>query len=88
MKLVYRKRFLKDMAAIPSTHRKRVERFVFEELPNAGSIYETGRFERLQGHPRFHRARFGDYRLGLRVDADRVILERILHRKDFYRRFP
>lgn len=88
MKVVYKKRFLKELAQIPARDRRPIERFVFEELPLADAIERTKRFERLKGHPGFYRARFGSYRLGARVEKDKVFLERALHRKDMYRKFP
>lgn len=88
MKVVYRKRFLKDLAGIPSNHRQRIETFVFEELPSAESLEATGRFERLTARPHFYKVRFGVYRLGARAEAGQVTLERVLHRKDIYRKFP
>ena len=88
MKVVYRKRFLKDLAAIPSSYRERIEVFVFEDLPSARSLEETGRFERLTAHPRFYKARFGAYRIGVRKQGGKVTLERAFHRSRMYRRFP
>jgi mRNA interferase RelE/StbE len=88
MKVVYRKRFLKDLAAVPSKLRLPIERFVFEELPRAGSLQSMGNIEKLKGHQAFFKARFGDYRVGLSVADDTVTLERVLHRKEVYRKFP
>ncbi len=88
MKVVYRKRFLKDLAAIPSSYRQRIEVFVFEELPAARSLQETGRLERLTAHPHFYKARFGVYRVGARQEGGQITLERVLHRSEMYRKFP
>ena len=38
MKVEYRKRFLKELAKIPSEIRLKIEKFVFEDLPKANSI--------------------------------------------------
>ena len=72
MKVVYRKRFLKDLASIPASYRQRIESFVFKELPGAQSVEATGRFERLTAHPHLYKVRFGVYRLGARVESGRV----------------
>ncbi|GIK72728.1 MAG: hypothetical protein BroJett021_17160 [Chloroflexota bacterium] len=37
---------------------------------------------------RYYRIRVGDYRLGLALEGDTVILVRFLHRKEIYRYFP
>jgi len=88
MKVAYRKRFLKDLAAVPSHLRAPIERFAFEELPRADSLQSTGKVEKLKGHTTFFKARFGDYRVGLSLTEDTVTLERVLNRKEIYRKFP
>lgn len=88
MKVEYRKRFLKELARIPTAQRKEIELFVFNELPAFRSVAESGTIERTKGYPGFYRIRFGDYRVGLRLENDTVIVERVLHRKDIYRYFP
>lgn len=50
MKVKYRKKFLTDLAKIPSTDRKAIEKFAFEEVPTLNSIGESGRIERLKGY--------------------------------------
>jgi len=88
MKIDYRKRFLKELSKIPTEIRSSIESFVFKELPKANSIIELGRVEKMKGYPSYYKIRFGSYRIGLRIKNDKVILERVLHRKDIYRYFP
>ena len=88
MKTDYRKRFLKELSKIPSETRSRIEDFVFEKLPKVNSIFELGIVEQMRGYPTYYKVRFGSYRIGLRMEKDKVILERALHRKDIYRHFP
>ena len=88
MKVVYQKRFLKDLASVPSNLRPSIERFAFEELPRADSLYSTGKVEKLKGHANFFKVRFGDFRVGLSLTDDTVTLERVLNRKEIYRKFP
>ena len=49
MNVVYQKKFLKQLAQIPSTTRIKIEKFAFEELPVARSIAELGVIEKMQG---------------------------------------
>ena len=88
MKVLYRKKFLKELAKIPYNVRKNIEKFVFEELPEADSIYAVGKIERMKGYNSFYKVRYGFYRIGIKIDNDTVILERVLHRKEIYRYFP
>ena len=88
MNVKYRKRFLKELAVIPSGIRREIEKFVFEDLPHIRSLSERGKIERMMGYPSYFKVRFGDYRIGIKAQNDTVILERALHRKDIYRYFP
>ena len=88
MRIVYRKRFLKELSKIPTETRLRIEQLVFKERLEANSIFELGKVEKMKGFPSYYKIRFGSYRIGLRIKDDTVILERALHRKDIYRYFP
>ncbi len=41
-----------------------------------------------KGESSYYRIRFGDYRIGIKIEDDLVIFIRALHRKDIYRYFP
>lgn len=88
MTIQFRKRFLKDLAQLPSKPRELIEGFAFQEINSLTSLSQSGKIEQLKGYPGFYKIRFGDYRVGLRADGDVVIFERALHRKDIYRFFP
>jgi len=88
VKVSYRKKFLKQLASLPSTTRTQVEIFAFEQLPNAESIAELGVVEKMQGHRGYYKSRFGSYRVGMKVEDDTLILQIVMDRKDIYRFFP
>jgi len=88
LKVEYHKRFLKELSRIPSHTRSKIERFAFEELPNAISIHDTQKIEQMKGYPTYYKVRFGEYRVGLKLKDDLIIFERALHRRDIYRYFP
>lgn len=79
---------MKELAKIPLKIRVHIEDFVFEELPLRDSITQSKKIEKMKGYHNYYKIRFGDYRVGIKVVGDRVILERALHRKDIYRYFP
>ena len=79
---------MKKLSKIPSETRSRIEDLVFEKLPKVNSIFELGIVEQMRGYPTYYKVRFGSYRIGLRMENNKVILERALHRKDIYRHFP
>lgn len=88
MKVVVNKRFLKDLAALPASDRKKIERFIFDDSAKIESIESVGVFEKLKGYHVYYRVRFGDYRAGVRYENETLIFERVLHRKGIYRYFP
>lgn len=88
MKIHYSKRFLKQLACIPSVTRTRIESFIFEELPCAISIAETGKFEKMQGYDIYYKIRFGSYRIGIKIEHEVLNVETVMDRKEIYKFFP
>lgn len=88
MNIEYRKTFLKELAQVPLPPRNTIEKFVFDYAPNLKSIFESKKIEAMHGFPSFFKIRFGSYRVGLRIIDNKIIFERVLHRKDIYRYFP
>ncbi len=88
MNVLYQKKFLKDLANIPSKRRVHIERFVFEDIHTLTTIFETGKVESMTGYSGFYKIRFGNYRVGLKIVNDVVSFERVLHRREIYRYFP
>ena len=88
MKTKYRKKFLADLAGIPSGRRKAIETFVFKEVPQLESLGSSGKIERMKDYKSCYKARFGPYRVGLSIENDIVTFERVLDRKEIYRFFP
>lgn len=88
MKTAYRKKFLKELAKVPLSYRSNIESFVFKELPKLKFIAESNKIERLKGCTNYYKTRFGDYRVGMKLDNDILIIERVLHRKDIYKYYP
>ena len=88
MKVEYSKKFLKQLAAVPSDIRSNIESFVFEELVSASSIYEMGKVEKMKGYDGVYKVRFGNYRLGLVIENEIIIVKSVMHRREIYKFFP
>ena len=88
MEVTYKPKFLKDLAKIPTPIRKNIELFVFDHLIKMSQIAESGDIEKLKGYTGYYKVRFGNYRLGLFIKGDQLIVERVLHRKEIYKFFP
>jgi mRNA interferase RelE/StbE len=89
MKLVYGKQFSKDLAnfRLDENVKKRLLELI-DKIKIAESLSELNHLRKIEGYAGYYRIRFGDYRLGIKVDENRVEMIRFLHRKDIYRRFP
>lgn len=88
MKVLYNKKFLKDLAALPSDDRGRIEKLVFVKILTVKSFRQIEHVEKLTGYQTYYKIRFGNYRVGLQYKNDTLIFERVLHRKEIYRYFP
>jgi mRNA interferase RelE/StbE len=85
----YTRTFLKELARLPDTVRERVESLAFGDDIKRDP-YLAGKTQKLTGHAAYYKIRVGDYRVGLRIDteAQTVEFQRVLHRREIYRKFP
>ena len=88
MKVLYTKKFLKHLTAIPSKQRQEIENFVFEVFSKTLTIGELDKFEKLKGYSNCYKARFGSYRIGIVVDKNTIEPKRVIDRKNIYKFFP
>jgi mRNA interferase RelE/StbE len=88
--VVVANRFFKDLDKLPESIRARVTDFVANKLPAAENPLASLKLEKLRNSHDCYKVRFGDYRLGLKIDAGNRTIRvcRILHRRDIYRYFP
>ena len=85
----YKKTFLKDLAKIQSHYRKRIEKLVFEEIPELDNIFPVLDIKKIQGYSEYYRIRVGIYRTGCKFESgNRIIFYRVKSRNDIYRIFP
>jgi mRNA interferase RelE/StbE len=80
--------FAKDLRDIrDKALRKRVG-VAIETLEQAQDLGSVRGIVKLEGSDVHYRLRIGDYRMGIILEGDVIILARFLHRKDIYRCFP
>ena len=73
MKIEYKKKFLKQLSKIPSAYRNKIEEFVFEKL-NGNDFFDSfGKIEKMTGYKNYYKIRFGSYRVGLKLENDKII---------------
>ena len=85
----FKKTFLKDLAALPTTYRKKIEKLVFEDFPGMDSLSEKIDIRKMQGYGNYYRIRLGDYRIGCEIaEGNSITFYRVKNRKDIYKVFP
>ncbi len=75
----FKPRAIKDLRALPTTTQRRLIRKI-AALQNDLS----GDVKKLTNFTPEYRLRVGDYRVLFEVEADKIIVYRLLHRKDAY----
>ena len=88
MRVEFRRSFVKDVGRVRDRGLRERVREVIERLEAAGALQEIEGVKRLRGGEGYYRIRVGDYRLGLILEGEKVVLVRFLHRKEVYRYFP
>lgn len=84
-----RNSFIKNLRLIKgSIHYNRIKQFIFKELPLVERLEDLNNIKKLKGYKNYYRIKIGEYRIGFTRNADSIILERVLHRKDIYNYFP
>jgi mRNA interferase RelE/StbE len=89
MEILYGNTFNKDLDRVG--HAEKVKETLLELIESikaAGSLSDLKNLRKIEGYKGYYRIRVGDYRLGIKVEKNRIALIRFLHRKDIYRRFP
>lgn len=75
-----RKRAEKDLSSIPKSSAQRIADDIFSLEDGI-----TGDIKRLTNNTPEYRLRIGDYRVLFEISKDKIIIYRILHRKEAYR---
>ena len=73
----------KDVPKLNAAMKKRIKPAIENRLPQEPEKYSRPLRKTLKG---YRKIRVGDYRIVLRVDADRIIILGICHRKDVYKK--
>ncbi len=87
MQVAFKDSFAKDLVKLDLATRNKVKR-VIEQVEAANTFSAIAQTKKLKGSQFYYRIRCGDYRIGLKIEADAVIFIRCLHRKEMYRYFP
>ncbi len=88
MKTTFKASFLKAIKKIDSDQLKADIANAILNVESAESLRQISQLKKLEGYKQYYRIRIGDYRIGIKIEADIVIFVDIDHRKNIYRIFP
>lgn len=88
MHVSYHRQFEKDLEKYASPeHIQEIFEFV-DLLERTHTLRDIPQIKKLAGFREFYRYRMGEYRIGFSLEGDSVKLERFLHRRDIYKKYP
>jgi len=88
MQIEFTKKFGRQ---VDKYHDKKVRKNLSEVIDNileAKNISKIKNLKKLKGQKRFYRIRMGDFRIGIALENNKVILAAFDHRADIYKYFP
>ncbi|MDM8566938.1 type II toxin-antitoxin system RelE/ParE family toxin [Candidatus Halobeggiatoa sp. HSG11] len=88
MKISYESSFEKDLKHIKDKKLFARVKQIIEEIKQSDDLDDIKNMKKMKGYDTFYRIRLGNYRMGIEVVEEEVIITRLLHRKDIYRYFP
>ena len=90
MKIDFTNLFFKDYNKIQSDNVKDKIKYIIQSLMDTNSLYSSKEFKvkKIPGYKKYYRIKIGNYRLGLKKEENKIIIMRVMHRKDIYKYFP
>jgi len=88
MKICYESSFERDLKHIKDKKLLTRVKQVIEEIKQTDCLEPIKSLKKMKGYDTFYRIRLGNYRMGIEVEEEVIIITRLLHRKDIYKYFP
>ncbi len=88
MQVEFLSKFSKDIDGISKKSVKANLSKLIRALELEENLNNIPNLKKLSGHKSAYRVRIGDYRVGFFYESHKVILARIVHRKNIYKVFP
>jgi mRNA interferase RelE/StbE len=86
MKILVDKSFERDSKRLPVQVHKQLKEII-QRLSVVTSLHEVS-LSKMEGAKNAYRIRLGNYRIGIYLEGDQIVLSRVLDRKDIYKYFP
>ncbi|HCN85213.1 MAG TPA: plasmid stabilization protein [Sphingobacteriaceae bacterium] len=61
---------------------------IISHIQSSKNLLEIKNLKKLKGFKNLYRIRLGDYRIGLEITNQKIIMIRFLHRKTIYNQWP
>lgn len=84
----YKASFHRDIKKLKDKEQAARLKEIISEIKGAKNLSEIKNIRKMEGYPNHYRIKAGDYRVGVVLSCDTVILVRFLNRKEIYRYFP
>jgi len=88
MRSRFRNQFLKDLRKLKNQNLRALVKDLIMEVDQKSKLKEVSKIKKLKGFQNYYRVRIGDYRIGISEEESNIWFERILHRKEIYKKFP
>lgn len=88
MKSEFKASFLKAVKKIDDHQLKTEIASVIQHVETVETIKQIKNLKKLKGYKQCYRIRIGNYRIGIKIEADTVFFVDIDHRRNIYRIFP
>ncbi|MFN9174708.1 MAG: type II toxin-antitoxin system RelE family toxin [Synechocystis sp.] len=88
MKVYFTKVFTKDLSRFRDAKILARVKDLIQTIETLNNLGDIDNLKKLQGHEIYYRIRVGNYRLGMKIEQEKVTFMRFLHRREIYRYFP
>ena len=88
MKIEVLKSFEKDIEKVRNRALSIKVLATIKSIETCQNLPEIPHLKKMVGYERYYRIKLGEYRIGLKIEKDSVILIRLMDRKNIYKYFP
>lgn len=88
MEVIITRQFAKDVEKELNKNYQVKLAVIIGQLQSAPNLQDIAQVKKLQGYKAAYRIKMDDYRIGFVLQEQKILLSRILNRKEIYRYFP
>jgi len=88
MKTGFKASFLKAIKKIEDNQLKSDIANAIRNVESAENLKQIHQLKKLKGYKQYYRIRIGNYRIGIKLEAETIFFVDIDHRRNIYRIFP